>query len=182
MNLDNKVVVVTGSSGGIGKEIAKSGGYVVITSRSLDTAKEIADEIIQAGGKAIGASFDLQDPDSREAPIDLTLSELGRIDALVNNAINISTLPPLQLQDIGYDQLDQGIKFNLTNIITLTTYAYPALKETKGCALNIGSVVTNRYMRSIPLYAVIKGGLSQMTKALAAEWAEDGIRVNQINH
>lgn len=105
----------------------------------------------------------------------------GRLDILVNNALSHPTLPPLPLQEMNKTMIESGITTNLTNTMALTGSAHRFLQQSQGVVLNIGSAVVNRYMLGIPLYSVVKGGLTQMTKTLAAEWARDGIRVNQIN-
>jgi len=182
---ENKVAIVTGSSSGIGKGIAEglalAGTLVVVTSRSLATAEQVAQELTSRGGRAIALQFLLEDADSGERLVRGTLDRCGRLDILVNNAISHRTLPGGPVQALSYEQLVAGITANLTNVLHLTALAYPHLRATNGTVLNIGSSVVNRHMQGILLYAVVKSGLTQLTRALAAEWACDGIRVNQIN-
>ena len=180
-----RVAIITGSSGGIGlsiaKKLAENDTLVVITSRTKTTADDIALQIRNNGGEAIGTEFNLDDPESGSNLIDFVLAEFGRIDYLVNNAVSHPTLPPLPFEALNSDLINSGITSNLTHTLMLTHAAYPALKANKGAVLNIGSAVVNRHIEGIPLYAIVKGALTQATKALAAEWAKDGIRVNQIN-
>lgn len=180
-----KVAIVTGSSGGIGRAIAEKlaqeGITVVITSRTKATADEVAQQIRKTGGEALGAEFNLDAPGSGSELVGYVLSKLGRIDYLVNNAISHPTLPPLPFEALNAELIQAGVNANLTNTLLLTHAAYPSLQKTQGAVLNIGSAVVNRHIQGIPLYAIIKGALSQATKALAAEWAKDGIRVNQLN-
>ena len=185
MSLKGKVAIITGSAGGIGRGIAERlaslGAQVVITSRSNERAKKIAAEISSQGGNTSYSSYQLENKDSAKQLIESVFKEYQRIDILVNNAVSHPTLPPVPLEKLDYDLLQAGIAANLTNVLYLSSLAYIHLKETRGALLNIGSAVTNRTMLGVPLYAILKGAMSQMTKTMAAEWAKDGIRVNQIN-
>lgn len=184
-SLKGKVAIVTGSSGGIGKNIAAciaaQGASVVITSRNIDTAKKISAEIIKNGGKAMPCRFVLEEPDTGNELLKKVIKEYNQLDILVNNAVSHPTLPPIPLEKLSLAKLQDGIAANLTNVLALTSLSFSHLKSTKGSVLNIGSVAVNRNFISIPLYTIVKGALTQATKALAAEWAKDGVRVNQIN-
>ncbi len=186
--MKGKVAVVTGSTAGIGRSIAlyfaSAGAHVAVTGRNKDTAEKLAHEIQNQGGAATPFRFDLSDPSGGEALLDKVIKSCGRLDILVNNAIcgGSDYLPRIHLQDMNYDQIQKGITANITNTLVLIGKAYPYLKQAKGNMLNIGSVVVNRKMLGIPLlYTIIKGAVTQVTLLLAAEWAGDGIRVNQIN-
>lgn len=183
--LKDKVAIVTGSCGGIGKSIAMSlssmGAHIIITSRDKDRAEKMASELEKNGHRATPCRFKLEESQSGVNLLDTAIKAGGRLDILVNNAVSHPTLPPLPLQNMSYEQLEVGITTNLTNILALNAIAHPYLKKTNGCVLNVGSAVVNRNMKSIPLYIIVKGALTQMTKTLAAEWANDNIRVNQIN-
>ena len=185
MTLNGKVAIVTGSAGGIGRGIAEKlaslGVQVVITSRAIERAEKVAAEITDKYGSATFGCFELENKDSGTELLDTVYKQFNRIDILVNNAVSHPTLPPLPLEGLDYNLLQAGITANLSNVIHLTAQAHTYLKETKGSVLNIGSAVVNRNMLGIPLYSILKGALSQMTKSLAAEWAKDCIRVNQIN-
>jgi 3-oxoacyl-[acyl-carrier protein] reductase len=183
--LQDKTAIITGSSAGIGKGIAllfaRLGAHVVVTSRTQSQALQVAEEIMDAGGVATPCAFDIDDPGTIPALLAAAQGRTGRIDILVNNALSRATTPPLPLQALEYQQLRDGVTANLTNVLALTAAAYPALKAARGVVLNIGSAVVNRHTLGIPLYTIFKGALSQTTRVLAAEWAMDGIRVNQIN-
>lgn len=186
MLLKNKIAVVTGSTDGLGKGIAEHmasmGAHVVITSRNIDSADKMSKKILERGLAATPCRFELEDPSSGEALLKSVLEKHGRIDILVNNAISRPTpLSPALFQKPDDEQVQGYITTNIANILSLTIKFYPHLKNTKGNILNIGSSVMNRHMIDGLLYAVVKGAVTQMTKALAAEWANDGIRVNQIN-
>lgn len=185
MGSKTKIAIVTGSTGGIGKAIAKKLAQenitVAITSRNQNSAQQVVDEIISSGGSAAAFQFDLQDKERVKNLVTDVASKLGQIDFLVNNAICHPTLPPVPIENLEIDGISSGIESNLTNTLFLTKSAYQYLKVTKGAVLNIGTAGVNRTMKGIPLYSIIKGALTQTTKVLAAEWAHDNIRVNQIN-
>ena len=185
MLLKGKIAIITGSAGGIGHGIATrladQGAHVVLTSRSVERGRIVAQEIEETGGAASCRRFVLEDVTSGEELIDSVVAEHGRLDILINNAVSHPTLPPMPLEAMTHAQLQEGISTNLTNVLTLTSRAFPHLEKVRGCVLNIGSVAVNRNMLGIPLYTILKGALTQMTKVLAAEWAAAGVRVNQIN-
>ncbi len=185
LQLQDKTAIITGGSAGIGKGmallLARLGAHVVVTSRSQDQALQVVEEITAAGGLATPCAFDLDDPGTIPALLATATGRTGRIDILINNALSRATTPPLPLQALEYNQLRDGVTANLTNVLALTAAAYPLLKAARGVVLNIGSAVVNRHTLGIPLYTILKGALSQTTRVLAAEWAVDGIRVNQIN-
>jgi len=185
MTLKGKVAIVTGSAGGIGRGIAETlasrGVLVVITSRTQERAKKVAGEIAEKYGCASYCCYQLESQDSAKKLLETVINQHQRVDILVNNAVSHPTLPPVPLEGINYELLQAGITANLSNVLYLSSLAHVYLKITRGCLLNIGSAVTNRTMLGVPMYAIVKGAMSQMTKTLAAEWAKDGIRVNQIN-
>lgn len=183
--LEGKVAIVTGSTGGIGKSIASylasKGAQVVVTSRDLGKAKDVASEIIKNGGDSFPCQYVLEDPESGKILLDQVIAQYKQLDILVNNAFSHPALPAMAMEKMNYQNLQLGITTNLTNVLELIILAFKHLKITRGNVLNIGSVVVNRNMLGIPLYAIVKGALTQATKVLAAEWAKDGICVNQIN-
>ena len=183
--LQDKVAVVTGSTAGIGGAIAgrlaSYGAHVIITGRSMETAEAAAAGIRAQGGRATPCRFDLEDPSTIESLLSTVTTIDNRLDILVNNALSRTVLPQVPIQDLEPLQLQVGVNTNFSNVLALTLKSYNLLKQTKGCVLNIGSVVVNRNIVGYAIYTIIKGALTQSTRALAAEWASEGIRVNQIN-
>ncbi len=177
------VALVTGSSKGIGKAIAQEliskGMRVVVTSRDLEFAQGIAKKIDPTGDGAIGMAFDICDVSALGKVISQTIEHFGRLDILVNNAVSQDCLIPSA--EFEPSKIMATITENISHSYLLCLEAYPYLKRTKGNILNIGSVVTNRYLLGLPLYGLIKGSMIELTKVLAAEWAKDDIRVNAIN-
>ncbi len=183
MTFGNKVALVTGSTKGIGQAIAvglaRSGAKVVITSRKLEGAERLADSLRSQGLNAVGAQFDLAATKNPAELVDFTTNHFGRLDILVNNAITQDAALPMGA--VSDCQINSIFQANITNTLLLCKSAYPYLKANEGNIINISSVVTNRYMLGLPLYAIIKGAITQMTKVLAAEWGKDKVRVNAIN-
>lgn len=184
MTLDNRVAIVTGSTAGIGGKIAQnfaeSGIKVVVTSRTIERAQQKVEEIERHGGEGLAVAYNLESPKGIKSLVETAIDAYGRLDILVNNAVSHQTLPPSPIQDLAYDVLEAGIDTNLTNVLALTCEAFPYLKANRGCVVNLGSVVVNQHLKGIPLYTIVKGAMSQITKVLAYEWAPD-VRVNQIN-
>ena len=178
-----RVALVTGSSKGIGKGIAlalaKQGLAVVVTSRSIQDAHKLADEIKHNGGCALGLEFDIEQHEQLDSIINQTIECFGRLDVLVNNAVNQSCLLPSM--DFSDQDTIKTITTNLSHNYLLSQKAYPHLKQHQGCIVNIASVVANQHLLGLPLYGLIKGAIVQMTKVLAAEWASSKVRVNAIN-
>ncbi|MFC1749134.1 SDR family NAD(P)-dependent oxidoreductase [Pseudomonadota bacterium] len=186
VDLNGMVAVVTGSSAGIGygiaEALARNGAKVVVTSRSSEKAEEIAKKINSISGADImGVPFDLSNKGDAQAILEKTIGRFGHLDLLVNNAFDLNSL--VQILKSDEDGLDAAITSNVTNVMNLTRLAHPHLIKRRGNAsiINIASVIVNKHLLGLSVYAVIKGAIQQLTKALAAEWAADGIRVNAIN-
>jgi len=177
-----KVVIVTGGTQGIGKGIvevfANSGANVVLTSRRLKTAQSTADSFKDCDGKVTGCEFDIEKRESIAGLITHALEHFGKIDVLVNNALSQSIVYPLET--MSDNAIEFAITSNLTNTFILTKEIFPHLQATKGNVINISSAITSRYVENLPLYAIMKAALEQMSVVLASEWASDQVRVNTI--
>lgn len=178
-----KVVIVTGSTKGIGEGIARAfvakGASVVITSRNGGDAETLAHDLDKHEGRVIGLRFDLEDRSTFAPLIEQTLAKFGRIDVLVNNALSQSCVPPMDV--LSDQQVEFAFTANITNTLLLTRKCLEQLRVFKGNVVNISSVAANRHVQGMPLYGIIKAAINQMTQVLAAEWAEYGVRVNSVN-
>jgi len=181
-DLTGKAALVTGGNGGIGlgmaKGLAQAGAAIAVAGRD---AKKNADAVAQlkaAGAKAVSIKVDLRDEKSCRAMADDAAAQLGRLDILVNNAgINIRKPP----QDLTLDEWREVMDTNLTSAFIASQAAYPHLKRAgRGKIINIGSMMSIFGGGYLAPYAASKGGIVQLTKALAAAWAKDNIQVNAV--
>lgn len=183
-DLSGKICVVTGSGRGLGKAIALGmanyGGTVVVCSRTLAEAESTAGEIVAAGGNAIGVRVDTADRPSCQQLIDRTVGEFGRVDVLVNNA-GIDIIEPAE--DVAEDAWDQIIAINLKGYFNCSQFAARQMlaQGTGGSIANNSSIAGEVGIRGLTAYAAAKGGVNQMTKTMAVEWAPRGIRVNAFS-
>lgn len=179
--LDGKNALVTGSSRGLGAAIAialaQAGANVGCHGRSAD-GKATSEQIRDLGRKSFCLAGDMASP---ELPADLigkTVEEFGSIDILVNNAGTIRRAPAAEYPQNHWDEV---ISVNLTSVFRLSQLAgQHMLKRGAGKILNIASILSFQGGITVPAYAAAKGGLAQLTKALANEWASKGINVNAI--
>jgi 2-deoxy-D-gluconate 3-dehydrogenase len=179
--LNGKNALVTGSSRGLGAAIAialaEAGANVACHGKS--TEDQTSGIIRQLGRKAFYFSGDVADPQTHPALIAKTLDEFGSIDILVNNAGTIRRTPAADFPQNYWDEL---IAINLTAVFRLSQLAGQDMlkRGTKGKIVNIASLLSFQGGILVPAYAAAKGGVAQLTKALANEWAAKGINVNAI--
>ena len=181
-NLDGRVAVVTGGNGGIGFGIAmglaRAGADVVIASR--DPAKNAAavDALRQEGSTALAIATDIRQPAACQDLIAKTVGEFGRVDILVNNSgINYRKQP----QDFTLEEFHDVMDTNLTAAFVLCQAVYPHyIRQGGGKIINVGSVASFMGSAVGVAYAPSKGGIVQLSKALAVAWAKDNIQVNAI--
>lgn len=182
-DLTGRVALVTGSTSGIGKgiafQLAALGAAVVVSGRSRERGREVADAIAAAGGRAAFEPCDLTDVGDCATLVDRAAGHFSRLDVLVNNAADVSRGDVRTTTVADWDRI-QAI--NLRAPFILMQAAIPHLERQGGGAiLNIGSV--NAYIGEPKLtaYSVAKGGLMTLTKNAAAQLNVAKIRVNQIN-
>lgn len=178
--LPETVVLVTGSTTGIGEAIARraveEGARVMIHGRSDERAREISEDL---GADARHVTADLQDPDAPEQIVDATVEAFGRIDALVNNA---ATTERSNVETTDADTFDRIVAINLRAPLLLVRATIPHFREQGGGeVLNVGSVNALGGEPNLLAYSVSKGGLMTMTRNLADAHKTDQIRFNQLN-
>jgi 2-deoxy-D-gluconate 3-dehydrogenase len=180
--LDKKNALVTGSHRGLGAAIAialaKAGANVGCHGRGANPGAA-CEEVRAAGRKTFYLSADLTDPKSYTRLIEKTTSEFGSIDILVNNAGVIQRSPAAEYPAEYWNEL---IAVNLTAVFRLSQLAGRHMIERGkgGKIINIASLLSFQGGILVPAYAAAKGGVAQLTKALANEWASRGINVNAI--
>jgi len=171
--LKNKNALVTGSSRGLGAAIAialaQAGANVGCHGRSVD-GQATSETIRKMGRNSFYLAGDLSDATLYPALIGKTIEEFGSIDVLVNNAGVIRRAPAAEYPLSDWDEL---IAVNLTAVFRLSQLAGQDIlkRGAKGKILNIASVLSFQGGILVPAYAAAKGGIAQLTKALANEWA-----------
>ncbi|XP_054152502.1 3-oxoacyl-[acyl-carrier-protein] reductase FabG-like [Oppia nitens] len=187
MNFDftGKVVLTTGSSGGIGAGIAKLfaqlGAYVVITGRNTDKIQSVANECQQLSPKnlkPLQVVADICKDNELQDLLTKTIEKYGQLDVLVNNA-GIAVMAPITLPNF-MQVYDTGISANLRPHVQLSHLAVPYLQKTNGNIINISGIISLAPMKySLPM-SISKAGIDIMTRVLALELGPN-IRVNAIN-
>jgi NAD(P)-dependent dehydrogenase (short-subunit alcohol dehydrogenase family) len=183
-DLTGKVVIVTGSGRGLGRAIAVGvadhGATTVVCSRTLTEAQAVVDQIVASGGTALALRVDTADRGSCQALIDETVAAYGRIDVLVNNA-GIDIIEPAE--EVSEDAWDQVVTINLKGYFNCSQFAARQMlaQGTGGSILNNSSIAGEVGIKGLTAYAAAKGGVNQMTKTMAVEWASKGIRVNAFS-
>ena len=187
LKLKDKVVVVTGGGGAIGSAIAKSfaqeGAKVVVTGRTVATLEAIVNDIKANGGIAEAITCDVSKKESCEALVEKTVEKFGSLDVLVNNA-GINGGPEYRKKIYDYDDglWDRIMGCDLNGVYYMSKYAIRQMRkqETKGNLINISSIAGVLPLRLQVAFTAAKAGVINMSKAMAIELADEGIRVNVI--
>jgi 2-deoxy-D-gluconate 3-dehydrogenase len=180
--LEGKNALVTGSDKGLGAAtalaLAQAGANIAFHSRG-DAPQKLIAHVCALGRKAVFHAADLSDTGACAGLIDATLSSLGSIDILVNNAGTIRRSPAVEYAAADWDHV---IAVNLTSVFRLCQFAGKHMIErgSAGKIVNIASLLSFQGGILVPAYAAAKGGLAQLTKALANEWAPKNINVNAV--
>ena len=181
-NLQNKKVLITGATKGIGKAITEEflslGAHVWIVSRTEEDVKNMVAENQEKGHVILGSAMDVSNYEQMQELMRDIEYHWGALDVLVNNAgINIRK-PTLEYDTEDFEQI---ISVNLKSVWDLSRLCFPYLKTSKGAVVNISSTASERIVRtSTAAYAMSKAGIDQLTRFLAVEWGPHQIRVNAI--
>jgi len=182
MRLEGKVCIVTGGGSGLGRAscllFALEGALVAIADRNGEAAGRVAEEARTLGADAIGLPVDVASADDCRRMVEATLERFGRLDVLVNNAGYGITGSVVETDEADWDAL---IATNLKGVFLCSKYAIPAMRRTGGGAIvNVASVVASVGIENRAAYVASKGGVAALTRAMALDHAEDGIRVNAV--
>ena len=182
-SLKGKSGIVTGAGSGIGKGIAtglvQAGAELVIAGRNLEKLEAAAEEMRQFGGPVIPAQADISKMEDIKGLVDRAVKEFEKIDFLFNNAGIIRRNPS---EDFLEKDWDDVIDINLKGPFFLAQAVARVMisQERKGKIINTSSLIAVQGGKRVPAYAASKGGLAQVTKSMANDWAKYDILVNAI--
>lgn len=182
--LDGRVVVVTGASSGMGvtfaQAVADAGARVVIAARREDKLSEVASDLEKRGAEVRVVPCDVSREEDVDALVGATVSAFGQVDVLVNNA-GFTTVVPAEEQTV--EDWKGHLDVNLTGVfLCAQRFGREMIAEGRGTIVNVASVlgfVASGQIRQAA-YAASKGGVVNLTRELAAQWARKGIRVNAL--
>lgn len=182
--LEGKVAVVTGGNAGIGEAIAKrftdEGASVVITGRRQAELDRVASVIRLHKGKVLGVAGSVTDEVHAQEVTRRTLDTFGKIDILINNA-GIGEFGK-RLHETDDATWARVLDINLTGVFRMTRSVLPQMmKQGRGAIINISSVASLVGLAGLAAYSASKGALDALTRALAIEYAKDGIRCTVVN-
>ena len=181
-NVEGKVAIITGSTGGLGtvfaKGLAENGCKVILNSRSKEKVRAQVQEFAEMGFSVYGYAFDVTKSDEINRAIQQIENEIGTVDILVNNA-GVNLRAPLH--DFDDADWDKVIGINLTGVYKVSkAIAKSMIQKKSGKIINIGSMQSELGRPTIAPYAASKGGVKMLTKGMATDWAKYNIQVNGI--
>lgn len=181
-NLEGKTALVTGGGRGLGKSmalsLAEAGANVAVASRTEKELKEVAKEIDEFSVKSYYKVLDVTDQKSIKSCVKELIEEEGKIDILINAAGGNRRTP---LLDVNEDDWEFVMNLNLKSVLFCSQAVIPYMqKQQSGKIINVASLSSEIGLPNLPLYGASKGGVSQLTKSLALDFASDGISVNAI--
>ena len=181
LTLQEKVILVSGGAKGIGESIssvlAAEGAIPVIVGRNQADNARALEAIQAAGGLGYAITAELTQPEECEKAVRLTLERYGRLHGLVNNA---GVNDGVGLEGGGYEAFMASLHKNLVHYYLLAHHALPALKQSKGSIVNIGSKTAETGQGGTSAYAAANGGRNALTREWAVELLKYGIRVNAV--
>lgn len=182
MRLKDRVALITGGGTGIGaataRLFAEEGAAVCVTGRRKAPLDEIVTAIEATGGRALAVSGDVAITEDCQRMVDQTTASFGKIDVLVNNA---GTATLMDADETSDELWDQTIATNLSGAFRLIRAVLPGMiARGAGNIVNVSSILAQTGMKKSAAYSASKAGLDQLTRVLAVEYADRGIRVNAV--
>jgi NAD(P)-dependent dehydrogenase (short-subunit alcohol dehydrogenase family) len=183
ISLAGMAAFVTGGGGGIGRSaalcLADMGADVAIVDTVPERCEQMTSEIERRGGKALALPVNVMDVEALQDAVKAAADRFGRMDVLVNNAGGVTRRSFLDLQEKNWRR---HIDLNLVSNLAATQAAVPVMIEggRGGSIINVSSIEASRAAPGYAVYAACKAGINNLTRTLALEFAEHGIRVNTI--
>ncbi|MEM7550409.1 MAG: SDR family NAD(P)-dependent oxidoreductase [Bacteroidota bacterium] len=183
-SFENKVILVTGSTGGIGqaaaKQFAEKGAKVVISGRRKEKGDQVVKDIKDAGGEALFVAIDIANKESIKSGLESAVSKYGKIDVLVANAgrEQPTTAPIDQLPD---EEVDMIIDTNMKGSYFTIKYALNHMNKPGASICVVSSLWSLLGGPGLTAYTATKGGINALTKSLAVEQGPAGVRINCIS-
>lgn len=180
--LDNQTAIVVGGAGGLGAAIARglaeAGAAVAVADANAGGAKQVADGLLAAGRRALAVAVDVTDAGSVEVMAGEVESRLGPVDVLVNSAGITHRSPAAEFPEAQWHRV---IAVNLTGVFLASqAVGRRMIARRRGRVINIASIAGELGLPGTIAYSASKGGVVQLTRALAVEWAPHNVRVNAI--
>lgn len=176
--LEDKNTFITGASRGIGRAIAErfaaEGASVALAARSYDRLEELSDSI---NGEAVPLEVDVRNTDEVEAAVAEAIEALGPLDVVVSNA---GVIHRADLVSTADEDMERLVDVNLQGTMRVARAAVPELAETEGSLVNVSSQLGEVGVEGASVYCATKGGINNLTRQLAVEYAEDGVNVNAL--
>lgn len=181
--LQGKNVIITGCSGGLGKQtairFASEGARLAICARSLDRLQATAKQCAELGAEVLAMRVDLTDFEQMKEFVNAAAEKFGGIDVLVNNAVSIT--PPHPFLEHTLDELNLTMNSGFFATWHMMRLCYPYMKGRNASIINFGSGAGDMGLEGYAAYASTKEAIRGLSRVAAREWGKDGIRVNIIN-
>lgn len=180
--LEGKTAIVTGGGTGIGeaicKRFAQEGANVLVVGMAEDPVEEVVKEIGQNDGRVMAFNGDISEAETAKKAIKTATDKWGQLDILINNA---GVYPEVNTVDkYSVEAFENMLKNNVRTMFLMTKFAIPELKKTKGCIVSAGSESAIVGIPEVAAYGGTKGFVHSFMKGVAAEQAQNGIRVNVV--
>jgi len=183
-DLTGRVAVITGASGGLGRQftlaLARQGADVVILARRQEKLEEVAEEVRALGRKCLAVKTDVTKLEDIKHAVKTVMEEFGKVDILINNAGGANGSP---LTDFCDEKWDATMALSLTSVMQCTReFGREMVKAGYGRVVNVSSILGAGGLPEVPVadYHAAKGGVTNFTRGAAAEWGKTGVTVNAI--
>ena len=182
MNIQDKVVIITGASGGIGlataRLFAQEGAKIALAARSADTLHTIVNELHEQHREAIAIPTDMHNKDEIEAMVDSVFQQYGRIDILINNA---GQAVSGNVADVDIDQFRQVFELNVLGPVEAMQAMIPKMRQNGGgLIINVSAIVSKMSLPGVGAYAATKAALDKISDSAREELASDNIRITTM--